>query len=125
VAGYEGPPREILIPDVPNGLTRLTWSKGDVEQGFREADLVLEHTFRIPIRHQGYIETRAAVVAIGGDGRIQVWLSTKTPLATRNQMAKGGQCRRGFRRQVRPDGCTGRLPSRAEGGASREDSDEL
>ncbi|MBI2360383.1 MAG: xanthine dehydrogenase family protein molybdopterin-binding subunit [Deltaproteobacteria bacterium] len=88
VAGYEGPPQELLIPDVPNGLTRLTWSKGDVEQGFREADLVVEHTFRIPIRHQGYIETRAAVVAIGGDGRIQVWLSTKTPLATRNQVAK-------------------------------------
>ncbi|MBI2999571.1 MAG: molybdopterin-dependent oxidoreductase, partial [Deltaproteobacteria bacterium] len=88
VAGYEGPPQELLIPDVPNGLTRLTWSKGNVEQGFREADLVLEHTFRIPIRHQGYIETSAGVVAIGDDGRIQVWISTKTPLATRNQVAK-------------------------------------
>lgn len=88
VAGYDGPPQEILIPNVPNGLTRLTWSKGDVEQGFREADLVLEHTFHIPIRHQGYIETRAAVVAIGDDGRIQVWTCTKTPLATRSQVAK-------------------------------------
>ncbi|OGQ50769.1 MAG: hypothetical protein A3I10_06675 [Deltaproteobacteria bacterium RIFCSPLOWO2_02_FULL_57_26] len=88
VAGYEGPPQELLIPDVPNGLTRLTWSKGNVEQGFREADLVLEHTFRIPIRHQGYIETSAGVVAIGDDGRIQVWISTKTPLATRSQVAK-------------------------------------
>jgi len=88
VAGYEGAPKEILAADVPNGLTRLTWKKGDPEQGFREADLILEHTFRIPIRHQGYIEPHAGSVAIDDDGTVQVWTSTKSPLGTRNQMAK-------------------------------------
>jgi CO/xanthine dehydrogenase Mo-binding subunit len=87
VAGYDGAPKEILIPDVPNGLTRLTWSKGDVEQGFREADIVVEHTFRIPIRHQGYIEPHAVAVAIEDNGRIQVWAATKSPLRTRDQLA--------------------------------------
>jgi len=88
VAGYDGAPKERLALDVPNGLTRLAWRKGDVEQGFREADLVLEHTFYIPGRHQGYIEPHAGVVAIEPDGRIQVWASTKHPFANRAQLAK-------------------------------------
>ena len=40
VAGYDGAPKERLALDVPNGLTRLAWQKGDVEQGFGEADLM-------------------------------------------------------------------------------------
>lgn len=88
VAAYEGAPKELLAADIPNGLTRLTWKKGDPEQGFREADLVLEHTFHIPIRHQGYIEPHAGLVAIDGHGTVQVWTSTKSPLGTRNQLAK-------------------------------------
>lgn len=87
VAGYDGVPKERLALDVPNGLTRLAWRKGDVEQGFREADLVLEHTFRIPGRHQGYIEPHAGVVAIEPNSRIQVWASTKQPFGTRTQLA--------------------------------------
>ena len=88
VASYDGAPKELLIPDVPNGLTRLTWKKGEIKQGFREADLTFEHTFRIPIRHQGYIEPESGMVAIEEDGRVQVWASTKSPFATRSQLAK-------------------------------------
>jgi CO/xanthine dehydrogenase Mo-binding subunit len=87
-ARYEGLPQEVTIKDVPNGLSRLSWSKGDVGKGFAEADLILEHTFRAPIRHQGYIEPQAAVVAIDKEGRIQVWASTKSPFSTRSQLAK-------------------------------------
>ena len=88
VAAYEGAPKDLLALDVHNGLTRLAWHKGDVEQGFREADLVLEHTFRIPGRHQGYLEPHAGVVAIDPDSRIQVWASVKNPFGVRSQMAK-------------------------------------
>src|SRR5918992_3918974 len=51
VAAYDGAPQKILATDVHNGLTRLAYRKGDVDEGFAEADLVLEHTFRIPARH--------------------------------------------------------------------------
>ena len=88
LAGYDGTPKTGLVLDVPNGLTRLAWLKGDVEQGFRDADLVLEHTFRIPARHQGYIEPHAGTVAIEPDGRIQVWAAAKNPFGIRSQLAK-------------------------------------
>ena len=88
VGAYEGGPKDLLALDVHNGLTRLAWRKGDVEEGFRAADIVLEHTFRIPARHQGYLEPHAAVVAIDSDGRIQVFASAKNPFGIRSQLAK-------------------------------------
>src|ERR1044071_5370062 len=87
VAAYCGAPKDTLALDVHNGLTRLAWRRGDVESGFREADLVLEHTFRIPARHQGYIEPHASIVCIESDGRIQVWTSAKNPFGVRTQLA--------------------------------------
>jgi carbon-monoxide dehydrogenase large subunit len=88
VAGYDGAPLKILATDLHNGLTRLRWQKGDVEAGFRDADLVMEHTFHVPARHQGYLEPHAATVAIDPDGRIQVWASVKNPFNVRTQLAK-------------------------------------
>ncbi len=88
VAGYHGAPKERLALDLHNGLTRLGWRKSDVDRGFREADIVFEHTFRIPGRHQGYIEPHAGVVAIDRDGRVQVWVSAKNPFGIRSQLAK-------------------------------------
>ena len=88
VADYDGAPKKLLATDLHNGLTRLQWKKGDVEKGFREADLVLEHTFITPARHQGYLEPHAATVAIEADGRIQVWASVKNPFGVRSQLSK-------------------------------------
>ena len=87
VLAYDGAPRELLASDVHNGLTRLAWTKGDLERGFREADVILEHTFHIPRRHHGYLEPYASMVSIDSDGRIQVWCSSKSPFQVRSQMA--------------------------------------
>lgn len=87
IANYVGAPHERLASDVRNGLTRLSWSKGDVERGFREADITLEHTFRVPARHQGYLEPHAGLLSIDPDGRIQVWASTKDPFRARRMLA--------------------------------------
>jgi CO/xanthine dehydrogenase Mo-binding subunit len=88
VVDYDGAPKNIIANDLHNGLTRLSWKKGDVEAGFRHADLVLEHTFQIPARHQGYLEPHAATLAIESDGRVQVWASVKNPFGVRSQLAK-------------------------------------
>jgi len=88
VAEYDGAPKKILAPELRNGLTCLAWKKGDIEQGFRDADLVFEHTFHVPARHQGYLEPHAATVAIEPDGRVQVWASVKNPFGVRSQLSK-------------------------------------
>lgn len=87
VAGYPGAPEDKLALDVHNGLTRLSFGKGDVGQGFKAADRILEHTFFIPARHQGYLEPRATVIAIDANGRIQVWATVKNPFISRTQFA--------------------------------------
>ncbi|MEA2639142.1 MAG: hypothetical protein QOF51_536 [Chloroflexota bacterium] len=88
ISRYEGAPADRLALDVHNGQTRLAYSKGDLAQGFAEADQVFEHTFRIPSRHQGYLEPHAALVWIDEAGRIQVWAASKAPFRVRTQLAK-------------------------------------
>jgi CO/xanthine dehydrogenase Mo-binding subunit len=88
VASYAGAPLNVLATDVHNGQTRLAWAKGDIDEGFRQADVVLEHTFAVPSRHQGYLEPFASVLAIDDDDRIQAWCSSKAPFRARLQLAQ-------------------------------------
>ena len=87
VASYAGAPLDVLATDVHNGQTRLAWAKGDVVEGFRQADVILEHSFSVPSRHQGYLEPFTSVIAIDDDGRIQAWCSSKAPFRARLQLA--------------------------------------
>jgi CO/xanthine dehydrogenase Mo-binding subunit len=66
---YDGAPAEIMAPAGGNVVNKLSWGKGDIDKGFREADLVLEHQFRIPIHHQGYLEPQSCLVKIEDDGK--------------------------------------------------------
>ena len=51
--------------------------KGDVEQGFAQADVVVERTYRTQTVHQGYIEPHAVVARTNADGQSVVWCSTQ------------------------------------------------
>jgi CO/xanthine dehydrogenase Mo-binding subunit len=73
----------------PNLVDHNVWRKGDVEQGFAEADHVFEHTFRTQHQHQAYIEPHASVVYLDEQGRVQVWLNSKMPFQVRQQLAAG------------------------------------
>ena len=86
--GYDGAPKEIMAAAGTNVVNKLTFGKGDIEKGFAEADLVLEHTFRMPIHHQGYLEPQSFLVKIEDDGKVDAWASTKGPFGTRGQFAK-------------------------------------
>jgi len=50
---------------------------GDVEKGFAEADVVVEHTFSTRAVHQGYIEPHACTVSYAADGRVTIWSSSQ------------------------------------------------
>jgi CO/xanthine dehydrogenase Mo-binding subunit len=77
-----------IVQPQGNILNHSTWSSGDVGQGFRESDLVFEHTFTTTWVHQGYMEPYACVVHVDDTGRIQVWANNKVPYTLRRQLAR-------------------------------------
>jgi len=83
VGSYKGLLQKIHTPS--NAVVQLTWKKGDVVEGFRQSDLVVENTFEVPAVHQAYIEPHACVVRAHQEG-FEVWASTKSPYALRDQV---------------------------------------
>ena len=69
-----------------NVMVHLTWKKGDIAEGFKQADVVVENSFQTSRVHQGYIEPHSCVVQVGGDGGADVWASTKSPYNLRDQL---------------------------------------
>ena len=86
VNSYPGLPQP--LEKVSNVFVRNTWQKGNVENGFAQADLLIEDTFTTPTVHQAYLESHSCLVWIDENGRIQVWSSNKSPYALRQQMAE-------------------------------------
>jgi CO/xanthine dehydrogenase Mo-binding subunit len=70
-----------------NLAARMELKRGDVDAGFAEADVVVEHEFRTPMVHQGYIEPHATVARVGADGRIVLWTTTQGPFLVRDACA--------------------------------------
>lgn len=70
-----------------NIAARMEMRRGDVEQGFAEADVVVEREFRTSMVHQGYIEPHACVARWAPDGRVVVWTTTQGPFVVRDASA--------------------------------------
>jgi CO/xanthine dehydrogenase Mo-binding subunit len=62
------------------------FSRGDVEQGFREAEHVFEDTFRTKRVHHCYMEPHGCVAKVEGD-KITVWTSTQKAFIVRATLA--------------------------------------
>ncbi|MCH9018354.1 MAG: molybdopterin-dependent oxidoreductase [Chloroflexi bacterium] len=81
----------IGLPQPASGINNVFaynhWSKGDVEQGFQESDLIFEHTFTAQLAHQGYIEPHACMTRVGDDGRVEIWVNNKSPFNLRSQVS--------------------------------------
>ena len=60
---------------------------GDVEQGFNEADVIVEREFFTETVHQGYIEPHAATATWTPEGRLTVYTCTQGSFAIRTSTA--------------------------------------
>ena len=85
INGYKGLPEPVQEPT--NRFVHTEWSKGDIERGFAEADMLFEHTFTLPRTHQVYLEPHACLVQVDQEGRVQVWVNSKVPFPLRGQIA--------------------------------------
>lgn len=68
--------------------TTLHFTRGDVARGFREAEVVVERTYRTSWVHQGYLEPRAAVASCDPLGGVVVYTSTQALFSTRTAVAR-------------------------------------
>jgi CO/xanthine dehydrogenase Mo-binding subunit len=82
---YRGLPVPVENPS--NVFAYLKWGKGDVEQGFKQADMIVENTFTTQVTHQCYLEPHACVVKADASGSAEIWSCSKTPFAVRGQLA--------------------------------------
>lgn len=76
------------LPDIPNlcGYELVTW--GDTAQGLREAEVVMEHTYRTSSQHQGYLEPHSCIVEARAEGGARIWASNKAPFGLRSLLAR-------------------------------------
>ena len=65
----------------------LDADRGDVDQAFQEADLVIEETYRSQGINQGFLEPMACIANVEPNGRLTVWASTQGPYQIRSQLS--------------------------------------
>jgi len=76
-------------PEKPsNTVQRVQMQLGDPDAAFKDADLVIERTFKSKAVHQGYIEPHAVVAEWGEDGQCRIWCSSQGHFMVRTLTAR-------------------------------------
>ncbi|MCH8892284.1 MAG: xanthine dehydrogenase family protein [Chloroflexi bacterium] len=74
--------------DKPSNIaTHMSYSTGDIDKGFAEADLVLEREYTTATVHQGYIEPHNSTAFWNSDGQLNIWTSTQGTFTVRASVA--------------------------------------
>jgi CO/xanthine dehydrogenase Mo-binding subunit len=60
-----------------NVARRYEFGHGDVAAGFKQADVIVERSFKTEATHQGYIEPHACLATMSPDGSAELWVCTQ------------------------------------------------
>lgn len=80
-------PDSPLVHATGNLLKHIKVRKGDIEQGFAEADVIVEREYRTPFYEHAFLEPECAVGVPGDDGRFTVYVGSQIPYQDRSQIA--------------------------------------
>jgi CO/xanthine dehydrogenase Mo-binding subunit len=76
-------------PTAPSNIAKVvTFKKGDVEAGFKEADVIVEGCYTTQPVHQGYIEPHACLATYAPDGQVSIHASSQGHFMIRAYTAK-------------------------------------
>lgn len=76
-------------PTKPSNVAKkVEFILGDVEKGFKDADIVVEREFKTKPVHQAYIEPHACVASVSEDGTAELWTTTQGHWIKRAHCAK-------------------------------------
>jgi selenium-dependent xanthine dehydrogenase len=70
-----------------NLLKHIKVRKGDMDAGFAEADLVLEHIYHTATTDHAFLEPECSIARPTPDGRMEIYVGSQIPYADRNQVA--------------------------------------
>ena len=83
--------RQDDVPQIHNKgnlLKHIKVRKGDMEKGFAESDVILEHTFHTPIYEHAFIEPECSIAVPTPDERIEIYCGSQIPYQDRTQVAR-------------------------------------
>ena len=83
---YTHPPIIEPVPD-SNICNHFQLVAGDVDQGFREADLIFEDTFTTPMQQHCSLETHGTIAQVDTAGKITLWTTNDSPYRCRKEVA--------------------------------------
>jgi CO/xanthine dehydrogenase Mo-binding subunit len=78
---------EIKPVEGTNVCTHFKLNRGDIQQGFADADHIFEDVFTLPATQHSFLETHACIASFEPGGRITVWATTQNPFVVRTQLA--------------------------------------
>ena len=84
-ARQEGVPQ---IHEKGNLLKHIKVRKGDMEKGFAESEVILEHTFHTPIYEHAFIEPECSIAVPLPNGRMEIYVGSQIPYQDRTQVAR-------------------------------------
>ncbi|MBI4483156.1 MAG: xanthine dehydrogenase family protein [Acidobacteria bacterium] len=78
-------------PQVQAGGNVASYSKlrrGDVEVGFRAADVIVEDSFSTQMIDHAYLEPEGAVAEVDAEGKVTIWVCSQYPHYDRQEVAR-------------------------------------
>ncbi len=80
-------PHPAPVHETGHVLKRVAHKKGDTEEGFARAALVVEEDYETPFVEHGYLEPESGAARVTGDGGVEIWCATQAPFIMRGQIA--------------------------------------
>jgi len=81
-------PNAPTIHDNGNVLKHINVQKGDIEDGFSQADLILEQTFHTQTTEHAFLEPECSIAVPVDGGRMEIYVGSQIPYADRKQIAQ-------------------------------------
>jgi len=76
-----------IHPESPNVLGHYTTYKGDIEAGFREADVIVEGEYETPFVEHAYMELECSLAVPEADGSVTIYCGSQGPVEDQHQVA--------------------------------------
>jgi selenium-dependent xanthine dehydrogenase len=84
-ANKDGAP---LVHESGNLLKHIKVDKGDIEKGFKEADVIIEDTYFTPSYDHAFMEPECSIARPLEDGKMEVYVGSQIPYSDRKQVAE-------------------------------------